>query len=76
MYVTCVRTAFKFVRPLTLTEIEAYFDWNCGLGERHFYEEALHRLRCVEEKAVLYKVNANQGPSSLQTFDLDVVIQI
>lgn len=60
-----------------LTALEAYLDIQCGLGEAPFYEEASHSLRFVDiNKKKMHVVDLNQGPSSLQTFDLDVAVRL
>lgn len=60
-----------------LTTCEAYVDLKCGLGEAPFYEEASHSLRWVDiNKEQLHTIDLNQGPSSLQTVDLDVAVRL
>lgn len=52
-------------------------DSKCSLGEAPFYEEASHSLRFVDiDKKKLHTIDLNQGPSSLQTLDLDVAVRL
>ncbi|MCJ1464336.1 hypothetical protein MMC07_002949, partial [Pseudocyphellaria aurata] len=45
--------------------------------EAPFYEEVSHSLRFVDiDKKKLHAIDLNQGPSSLQTLDLDVAVSI
>lgn len=59
-----------------LIELKAYLDLKCLLGEAPFYEEDSHSLRFVDiDKGKLHRIDLNRGPSSLQTFDLDVAVR-
>ena len=57
--------------------LEAYLDLKCGLGVAPYYEEASHSLRFGDiNKKKMHTVDLNQGPSSLQTFNLEIAVRL